>query len=265
MLTLHPVPAFADNYIWVLADAQGQALVVDPGDAAPVIDYLTDRGLALRALLITHHHPDHVGGIHALLDAARERGDGEVPVYGPASETIPGRTHALEDGNTVTLSAPALHFQVLHVPGHTLGHIAFYTADTGQPVLFCGDTLFAAGCGRLFEGTPAQMHASLQRLAALPDDTRVCCAHEYTVSNLRFAQAVTPDDEAVNQRLADMVHKREAGDVTLPVTLADERRSNPFLRVGEPALQAAATRRAGHALDGDTAVFAQLRQWKDQF
>ena len=264
MLKLDPIPAFADNYIWALSDARGNALVVDPGDATPVLAYLERQGLTLRALLITHHHPDHTGGITRLLEAAREHGH-QVPVYGPAGETIPGCDHPLQDGDTVALDAPALRFDVLHVPGHTLGHIAFFTRDTDAPVLFCGDTLFAAGCGRLFEGTPAQMHASLQRLAALPAETRVCCAHEYTVSNLRFAQAVTPDDETVNQRLATMVNKRHAGEVTLPVTLAEERQSNPFLRTAEPAVAASAARHAGQALDSEEAVFAALRAWKDIF
>lgn len=258
-MQLHPIPAFSDNYIWLLADDAGNALVVDPGDAAPVEQALAEHGLTLTAILVTHHHPDHVGGIQTLL--ARH----PVPVYGPADEAIPGRTHSLQDGDRLRLDAPAIEFEILHVPGHTLGHIVFFAAGHQPPLLFCGDTLFAAGCGRLFEGTAAQMLASLDRLAALPDDTLVCCAHEYTLSNLAFAQAVTPDDEAVRQRIAEMQQIREAGRPTLPVVLADERRSNPFLRVDDAALRAAVSAHAGATLASRTEIFAALRSWKDSF
>ncbi|MCK0536453.1 hydroxyacylglutathione hydrolase [Alcanivorax quisquiliarum] len=258
-MQLHPVPAFSDNYIWLLADDAGHALVVDPGDAAPVEQALAERGLTLTAILVTHHHPDHVGGIQSLL--ARH----PVPVYGPADESIPGRTHSVRDGDRLRLDAPAIEFEVMHVPGHTLGHIVFFAADHEPPLLFCGDTLFAAGCGRLFEGTAAQMLASLDRLSALPDETLVCCAHEYTLSNLAFAQAVTPEDEAVLQRVAEMTAIREAGQPTLPVVLADERRSNPFLRVDEAPLQAAVNAHAGATLPSRTDVFGALRSWKDTF
>ncbi|MCH8542798.1 MAG: hydroxyacylglutathione hydrolase [Alcanivorax sp.] len=258
MLTLHPIPAFHDNYIWALSDEHGSALIVDPGTADPVIDYLDAHNLTLKALLITHHHPDHTGGIQALLSRSPE---GDVPVYGPADEQIPGRTHAVGDGDVVALQAPAIRFEVIRVPGHTLGHIAFFAGEPEGPLLFCGDTLFAGGCGRLFEGTPAQMLASLDRLQALPAETLVCCAHEYTVSNLRFAAAVTPEDDAVNQRLAAMVNLRDAGKVTLPSTLADERRSNPFLRADDPAVQASVPEAKGDR----TAVFTALRAWKDNF
>ncbi|MBZ2187984.1 hydroxyacylglutathione hydrolase [Alcanivorax sp. JB21] len=261
MLTLHPIPAFHDNYIWALSDERGNALIVDPGTADPVIDYLDTHNLTLTTLLITHHHPDHTGGIQALLARSPET---PIAVYGPADEQIPGRTHALHDGDSITLPAPAMRFEVIGVPGHTLGHIAFFAdqRDVDEPpLLFCGDTLFAGGCGRLFEGTPAQMLASLDRLQALPADTLVCCAHEYTVSNLRFAAAVTPDDEAVNQRLTEMVHLRDAGKVTLPSTLAEERRSNPFLRADDPDVQASVPEARGDR----NAVFAALRAWKDTF
>jgi len=258
-MLLHPIPAFSDNYIWLLADAGGNALVVDPGDAAPVMAFLAERRLTLRAILITHHHPDHVGGVTRLL------AEHDVPVYGPAGEQIPGRTHALQDGDTVQLDAPAMRLEVLHVPGHTLGHIAFFTSDHTPPLLFCGDTLFAAGCGRLFEGTPAQMLASLDRLVALPDATLVCCAHEYTLTNLRSAQAVPPDDISVNRRLAQMRHTRDSGQPTLPVVLAEERQSNPFLRIDEPALRDAVSTHAQARLTDRTETFAALRRWKDQF
>ena len=261
MLTLHPIPAFHDNYIWALSDEHGNTLIVDPGTADPVIDYLETQGLTLTALLITHHHPDHTGGIQALLARSADAG---IPVYGPAAEQIPGRTHALVDGDVVALTAPAMRFEVMQVPGHTLGHIAFFAgsqAPSQPPLLFCGDTLFAGGCGRLFEGTPAQMLHSLDRLQTLPAETLVCCAHEYTVNNLRFAAAVTPQDEAVNQRLDAMVHLRDAGKVTLPSTLAEERRSNPFLRADDPDVQASVPQAQGDR----TAVFAALRAWKDVF
>lgn len=260
MLTLHPIPAFSDNYIWALHDGK-QCLIVDPGDARPVQDWLAHQGLELCAMLITHHHPDHVGGLATLRSAWPG-----VPVHGPAAENIAGLSERVGDGDRVSIEPLALAFEVIEVPGHTLGHIAFYSADTETPTLFCGDTLFAAGCGRLFEGTPAQMLSSLDRLAALPDATRVCCAHEYTLANLRFALAVTPDDPAVNQRYQAAVQTREAGRPTVPSTLAEERRSNPFLRVDDAALANALLAREPQLAENDrSALFASLRQWKDSF
>lgn len=260
MLTLHPIPAFMDNYIWALHDGH-RCLIVDPGDATPVMQWLDDNQLQPCAILITHHHPDHVGGLKTL----RERWP-DIPVHGPARERIDGLTDTVDDGDVVRIESLGLDFQVLAVPGHTLGHIAFFSADAGQPLLFCGDTLFAAGCGRLFEGTPEQMLASLDRLAALPDDTRVCCAHEYTLANLRFALAVTPDDPAVNQRHQSAVETREAGKPTLPSSILEERRSNPFLRIDDAAVVAAlAGRQQDLPRDDRAALFACLRQWKDSF
>jgi hydroxyacylglutathione hydrolase len=260
MLTLHPIPAFTDNYIWALHDGS-HCLIVDPGDAAPVQAWLADQDLALSAILITHHHPDHVGGLGTL-----QADWPDVPVHGPAAERIAGLSHRLEDGDVVHIDALGLDFDVITVPGHTLGHIAFFSAQTDSPILFCGDTLFAAGCGRLFEGTPAQMLASLDRLAALPDDTRVCCAHEYTLANLRFALAVTPDDPAVNQRYQSAVKTRDAGQPTLPSTVAEERRSNPFMRIDDASLvDALLAHQQGLARDDRSALFACLRQWKDSF
>ena len=222
MLNLVALPAFTDNYIWMLHDGR-DAVVVDPGDAAPVHAALDAQGLQLAAILVTHHHPDHVGGVDAL------RGRLRGPVYGPAHETIPAPFTPLEGGQSVTVLGQ--RFEVIDVPGHTAGHIAYVQADAGaEPLLFCGDTLFSAGCGRLFEGTPAQMVASLAKLNALPAGTRVCCTHEYTLSNLRFAAAVEPANDALAAHTEACRTRREAGQPTLPSTLATERQINPFLR-----------------------------------
>lgn len=258
-MTLFPVPAFRDNYIWVLSDDAGHCLVVDPGDAGPVRDYLSAAGLTPCAILVTHHHPDHTGGVAALADQFN------IPVFGPARETIPAITHPVEDGDRITIPLMNMRFTVFAVPGHTLGHIAFCSEALEPPVLFCGDTLFSAGCGRLFEGTPEQMDASLQRLAALPDATRVCCTHEYTEANLAFALTVLPGDPALTARAQQVGTLRAANKPSLPVDLGTEKRSNPFLRVDEPALQAALEKETGTPLPGHVQRFAALRAWKDRF
>lgn len=254
-LVITPIPAFTDNYFWLL-ERGGAAVVVDPGEAAPVERALADRGLALEAILVTHHHFDHVGGLPALT-----RAHPGVPVSGPAAEAIAGVTQALREGDRVR--ALGIDFAVWEVPGHTLGHIA-YVADSPSFVL-CGDTLFSAGCGRLFEGTAAQLHASLGRLAALPPGTRVYCTHEYTLANLAFAAAVEPDSPVVAAEVARVGALRAAQRPSLPSTVGHERRINPFLRAGEPAVAAAASRHAGRTLADPLAVFTELRRWKDGF
>ncbi len=234
-----------------------QAWVVDPGDEAQVIAALAHHGLRLAGILVTHHHADHVGGVPAL----RERFG--VTVWGPAAEAIPEPYVALAEGDTVEVLGR--RFGVLEVPGHTAGHIAYLEQDAGDaPLLFCGDTLFSGGCGRLFEGTPAMMQASLARLAALPAGTRVCCTHEYTLANLRFAAAVEPASKALADYTAACQGKRAHGEPTLPSTIALERAVNPFLRWGAPAVVAAA-RAHGAASDSPVEVFAALRRWKDGF
>ncbi|MGQ0503103.1 MAG: hydroxyacylglutathione hydrolase [Panacagrimonas sp.] len=259
-MELVAIPAFSDNYLWLLV-RDGEAVVVDPGDAGPVEAQLTARGLRLSAILVTHHHPDHVGGLASLL--ARR----EVPVYGPEREagTIGLLSVQLKDGGTVEVLGRT--FEVMEVPGHTLGHIAYFSAaiGTSPPILLCGDTLFSAGCGRLFEGTPTQMHHSLGRLAALPADTQVCCAHEYTGSNLRFAQAVEPENSAVREHLLNVQDLRAAGLPSVPSTIGLELRINPFLRVREPEVRVAAERHSGQKLEDQAQVFAVLRAWKDTF
>lgn len=253
---LIPVPAFNDNYLWLLHDGQ-RALIVDPGDAAPVLRTLQENGLQLASILVTHHHPDHTGGVAELHQATG------APVYGPAREAIPEPFKRLKDGDTV--QALGLTFEVIDVPGHTAGHIAFYTPDMdGRPLLFCGDTLFSGGCGRLFEGTPAQMLASLDRLAALPGNTRVCCTHEYTLSNLRFALAVEPDNTELIGYHARCTALRADGKPTLPSSIAQELLINPFLRTRQTTVMAAA-RRFDPATHDDNSVFAAIRQWKNQF
>ena len=249
-----PLPAFRDNYIWVLRKDR-LAVVVDPGDAQPVLRYLSDEGLSLEAILVTHHHSDHVGGLPALLAAA------PVPVYGPAREDIAGISHPVAEGEEVRLPGIGACFKVLDIPGHTAGHVGYY----GEGVLFCGDTLFAAGCGRLFEGTPAQMHDSLAKLAALPGDTRVYCTHEYTLSNLAFAAAVEPGNAAVADRIAASEALRAADQPTVPFLLAGELETNPFLRSGEPAVIRQAEAQAGHSLASPVEVFAAIREWKNRF
>ncbi|ODU10159.1 MAG: hydroxyacylglutathione hydrolase [Rubrivivax sp. SCN 71-131] len=255
-MDLVALPAFADNYIWMLHDG-AQAVVVDPGDAAPVLAALDRLQLRLAAILVTHHHPDHVGGLAAL----RERLEG--PVHGPAREVIAPPFEPRRGGERIEVLGH--RFEVLDVPGHTAGHIAYVQCDAEQaPLLFCGDTLFCAGCGRLFEGTPAQMLASLDRLAALPPDTRICSAHEYTMSNLRFAAAVEPANEAIAAHAGRCRALREAGQPTLPSTIALEHRINPFLRCREPAVVAAALAQGADGAD-PVAVLAALREWKNRF
>jgi hydroxyacylglutathione hydrolase len=264
-MTLVPLPAFADNYIWMLQDGRN-AIVVDPGDAKPVFNALARGNLQLAAILVTHHHPDHTGGVAALHQATG------APVFGPARERLPEPFARLAQGDHA--EALGLRFEVIDIPGHTAGHIAFFLpADARNravgapaPLLFCGDTLFSAGCGRLFEGTPAQMLASLDALAALPGDTRVCCGHEYTLANLRFAQAVEPDNPDLTQYTAHCEALRARGEPTLPSRLATERRINPFLRSREATVFRAVHAHADLAAPAAEAnVFAALRQWKNNF
>jgi hydroxyacylglutathione hydrolase len=256
-MKLLPLPAFQDNYLWLLQDGQ-RALVVDPGDAEPVLAGLRQAAARLEAILVTHHHGDHTGGVQALRAAT-----GAV-VYGPARESIPNPFEPVAGGDTVT--ALGLPWQVIDVPGHTAGHVAYYCPDVdGTPLLFCGDTLFSGGCGRLFEGTPAQMLASLDRLAALPGATRVCCAHEYTLSNLRFARAVEPGNDNLIPYLSHCEALRSQHRPTLPSTIGQERQINPFLRTREPEVVRAAQAFNGADPGDETAVFAAIRQWKNEF
>jgi hydroxyacylglutathione hydrolase len=256
-MNLVALTAFADNYIWMLHDGRS-ALVVDPGDSRPVFDALQSHGLKLSAILVTHHHADHMGGVAALYEATGAQ------VFGPAREAVlPDSTIRLRDGERCT--AMDVEFRVIDVPGHTAGHIAFWGSPAGQsPLLFCGDTLFSAGCGKLFEGTPAQMLASLDVLAALPADTRVCCGHEYTLSNLKFAQAVEPANVALGDYLARCQELRSRSQPTLPSLMGTELQVNPFLRTRQPAVIAAASA-FDPAANDEVAVFAAVRQWKNEF
>jgi hydroxyacylglutathione hydrolase len=254
MLAIHAVPAFKDNYIWMIEDG-GNAVAVDPGDAAPVERFVDERGLSLSAVLATHHHMDHVGGLVAL---ARRFG---CETFGPASEEIAGLDHRLAEGDRIDVPGIGLSLETIDIPGHTAGHIALF----GGAMVFCGDTLFACGCGRLFEGTAAQMVASLGKLARLPGGTRVYCGHEYTLANIRFAEAADPGNGALAARQARESAKREKGAPTLPTTIAEELATNPFLRCDDPAIIASAARHAGKPLKDRVEVFAALREWKNSF
>jgi hydroxyacylglutathione hydrolase len=257
MLEVTPVRAFADNYIWLIHGETDRTRVaaVDPGDGQAVERTLQERGLTLAALLVTHHHRDHIGGVEALV--ARFG----VPVFGPARESIPGHCRPLGEGDEVTLAELGLGFSVMDVPGHTAGHIAYL----GHGAVFCGDTLFSGGCGRLFEGTPAQMLDSLSRLADLPIETRVYCTHEYTLNNLRFARVADPGNAATAAYEVECMQKRNRDEPTVPSTIALERQINPFLRCDDSNVKHAAESHAGGRLTDKTAVFAAVRQWKDQF
>ena len=262
-MRLQALPAFEDNYIWTLCADGGRALIVDPGDAGPVLA-AADRGLIPVAVLLTHHHHDHIGGTATLLQRWPD-----LAVLAPHDERIATATRRVGDGDRVDLEG--WHFEVISVPGHTLSHIAFYLADNRMPsdrsagVLFCGDTLFSLGCGRLFEGSASQMASSLARLAALPGVTRVCCGHEYTLSNAAFARVVEPHNPALRRRTEEAHAMRNAGRPTLPSTLADELACNPFLRCDQAAVQSAVAQHLGRAPQDAVETFAELRRWKDRF
>jgi len=251
-----PVPALHDNYIWLpRARASSSAILVDPGAATPALDAIRDHGLELRAILITHHHGDHTDGLNEVLR------HWPVTVYGPRSERIAGVSHRVEGGDRIAPEGLGTEFVVIDTPGHTAGHVSYH----GGGWLLCGDCLFAGGCGRVFEGTHDQMHASLQRLAALPEAVKGCCGDEYTLANLAFARAVEPDNERLAEREARARDARLANRPTVPFTLAEEFATNPFLRCAEPTVRAAAEAEAGRTLSDETEVFAVLREWKNRF
>lgn len=259
MLTITGISAFNDNYIWMLTDTGNQSCyIVDPGDHLVVENACQRSNLALAGILITHHHADHTGGISKLTQKRN------IPVYGPASESITGITHRLHDGDKLTIFNT--EWQVMTTAGHTSGHICYFGKLNNQsPVLFSGDTLFGGGCGRLFEGTAEQMHASLKRLQALPDDTQIYCAHEYTQANLAFAQVVEPNNQALQQRIQWVAEQRHKQQPTVPFSLAGERDTNPFLRTSTKMVMDAATLYSGRQVETDVDCFTIIRQWKDNF
>jgi hydroxyacylglutathione hydrolase len=251
-----PIPAFSDNYMWLIEDSERKiAVCVDPGQARPVIRYLEQHHLHLDAILVTHHHADHVDGIHELAERYQPK------VYGPHIEAIPGLTHPITGGDSIKLACFKDPLQVISIPGHTLGHVAYYIA----PIIFTGDTLFTGGCGRLFEGTAVEMYSSLQKLAHLPPQTQIYCGHEYTEKNLLFALEVEPENQALFERLSHVQVLRGQGKNTVPSFLADELATNPFLRCNTPYIRAVAEQLTGTLCTDPVAVFAAIRAWKDQF
>ncbi|HEY9050779.1 MAG TPA: hydroxyacylglutathione hydrolase [Gammaproteobacteria bacterium] len=255
MLDITPIPAFADNYIWMIRNADSSHVAfVDPGEAHRVIQRVEAEQLIPVAILITHHHGDHIGGVRQLLERFPD-----IKVYGPANESITAISHKLKEGDRVELPELNARFQVLDVPGHTRGHIAYY----GHDALFCGDTLFACGCGRLFEGTAEQMERSLSKIAALPPNTLVYCAHEYTLDNIGFAKWVEPNNEDLMLRDEMDMARQEKGVPTVPSTLDQELKTNPFLRYKVPEVKQAVENHVGRTLKTDAEVFGAIREWKD--
>jgi len=257
MLKIHPIPAFKDNYIWILHN-ENYASVIDPGTAQPVIDYLNHKKLQLKSILITHHHNDHTGGIIKLLNKFN------VPVYGPHNESIPTLTHTVKENDEIILEELSLTLKVPETPGHTTDHIAYYGSNKTK-MLFCGDTLFACGCGRLFEGTAKQMYNSLQKLTNLPDDFMVYCTHEYTLENIRFARTVEPGNLTLLEFETTAKQLRKQNMPTLPTTLGQEKATNPFLRCDQPEVIQSACRHLGQDLSEPTRIFSTLREWKNNF
>ncbi|MFD2113197.1 hydroxyacylglutathione hydrolase [Thiorhodococcus fuscus] len=255
MLQVRPIPAFSDNYIWLLTETDDSAVVVDPGDADPVLELLQHEGRTLTGVLVTHHHYDHIGGIPDLRAAFPD-----LQVYGPDDERQRSPSHVCREGDEIQPAGLSTRFQVMEIPGHTATHIAFL----GDGKLFCGDTLFAAGCGRVFDGTFEQLAHSLERIAALPFDTLCYCAHEYTLANLGFAEWVEPDNPALAERTPHEIACRQRGEPTVPMQLDLELATNPFLRVREPTVMAAAVGFAGHPLNTGAEIFTALRRWKDE-
>lgn len=248
------LPALRDNYIWTLSGADGRAVIVDPGEAAPVLAAI-EAGLRPCAILLTHHHPDHIGGAGELAQHCK------VPIHAPQDERIACADVRVGEGDVVELADAGLRFSVMHVPGHTLSHIVY----VGEGVAFTGDTLFSLGCGRLFEGTPAQMFDSLHRIATLPPETQVYCGHEYTLANAAFAQVADPDNLALRQRTQEASAARAKGNPTLPVSIATELATNPFLRCGDAQVAATVAAHCGSDASDALATFAALRRWKDGF
>jgi len=254
MLNVIALPAFSDNYIWVIENpGHKTCAIVDPGDAGPVLDYLKHSDYTLSAVLITHHHADHIGGITAIIEQF------PAPVYGPAKERIPHCQHPLNEPDEITIENLA-SFKVMDIPGHTLGHIAYHSGD----LLFCGDTLFAGGCGRVFEGTNAQMLHSLSKLAALSPNTRIFCAHEYTEANLRFAEHVEPNNKDIKQRLQEVQNLRQTNTITIPSLLESELKTNPFLRCHEQDVIDMAEQVGGQPMSSAEQVFGVIRKWKNR-
>jgi hydroxyacylglutathione hydrolase len=256
MIKIEAIPTFQDNYVWAIHNGRS-AILVDPGEAAPILAWLKHRDMTALAILVTHHHHDHVGGIAELLDQQA------IPVYGPARGAV--ESAHVGEGAALSFAGIDMVFKVIETPGHTLDHVCYVARDTHtqQTHLFCGDTLFSCGSGRLFEGTPSEMYTSLTRLAQLPDDTQVYCAHEYTLANIAFALEAEPDNAALHARHAEALALRKLGQPTLPVSIAQERHTNPFLRCDLPGLVEAASQHVKSRLKPGAETFAAVRAWKD--